>query len=217
MSHGASTPSSKGGGVDAAYPFSGRWLVQNSPADRVPSHGTTLFATSYAIDFVPVGENGGSAPLSARSLVWPEPAERFPGFGRPVSAPAAGQVIGVQDGEPDHAAFRGLPSLWYAMTQARRAREGWRALAGNHLLIAVAPRVVIALCHLRRGSIRVTRGETVGVGDLVGECGNSGNSTEPHLHVQAMDGMDAASASPVLLTFSGGLARSGTIVEPRPR
>ena len=39
---------------DLAYPFTGRWLVQNSPADRVPSHGTELFASAYAIDFVPV-------------------------------------------------------------------------------------------------------------------------------------------------------------------
>jgi len=41
-------------GVDLAFPFTGRWLVQNSPANRPPSHGTTLFATSYAIDFVPL-------------------------------------------------------------------------------------------------------------------------------------------------------------------
>ncbi|MGO3279506.1 MAG: M23 family peptidase, partial [Brevibacterium aurantiacum] len=40
--------------LDMDYPFTGRWLVQNSPANRVPSHGTRLFATSYAIDFVPV-------------------------------------------------------------------------------------------------------------------------------------------------------------------
>ena len=31
--------------VDLDYPFTGRWLTQNSPTNRVPSHGTTLFAT----------------------------------------------------------------------------------------------------------------------------------------------------------------------------
>lgn len=44
--------------VDLAYPFTGKWLVQNSPANRVPSHGTEAFATSYAIDVVPVDESG---------------------------------------------------------------------------------------------------------------------------------------------------------------
>lgn len=51
---------SGGNAVHLHYPFTGLWLVQNSPADRVPSHGTTLFASSYAIDFVQVDEQGGS-------------------------------------------------------------------------------------------------------------------------------------------------------------
>jgi hypothetical protein len=42
------------GPVELALPFTGTWLVQNSPARRVPSHGTHLFATTYAIDFVAV-------------------------------------------------------------------------------------------------------------------------------------------------------------------
>ena len=84
--------------VDLEYPFAGRWLVRNSPANRVPSHGTALFATSFAIDFVPVNAAGRTAPVTARSLVTPEPPGRFPGFGRPILAPAAGTVVGVHDG-----------------------------------------------------------------------------------------------------------------------
>ena len=69
--------------MDLQYPFTGRWLVQNSPANRVPSHGTQLFATSYAIDFVPLGEADRTAPVTLSTLLRPEPPERFPGFGRP--------------------------------------------------------------------------------------------------------------------------------------
>ena len=79
--------------VDLAYPFEGRWLTQNSPANRVPSHGTTLLATSFAIDFVPVNEAGRTPPITFRSLLRPEPAERFPGFGRPILAPVPGVVV----------------------------------------------------------------------------------------------------------------------------
>ena len=57
--------------IGLAYPFSGRWLVQNSPANRVPSHGTASFATSYAIDFVPVGYDGRTARVTLSSLVRP--------------------------------------------------------------------------------------------------------------------------------------------------
>jgi hypothetical protein len=80
------------GSIDLEYPFTGRWLTQNSPANRVPSHGTTLFGTSYAIDFVPVNDTGRTAPITFGSLVRPEPPERFPGFGRRVLAPIAGVV-----------------------------------------------------------------------------------------------------------------------------
>ena len=95
------------GVVDLQYPFTGRWLVQNSPANRVPSHGTTVFATSYAIDFVPVGDTHRTAPVTFGTLLRPEPPEKFPGFGRPVLAPADGTVVAVHDSEPDHAAYRG--------------------------------------------------------------------------------------------------------------
>lgn len=194
--------------IDLAYPFAGRWLVQNSPANRVPSHGTHAFATAYAIDFVPLADSGRAAPFTVGSLVRPEPAERFPGFGRPILAPTGGVVLAVHDGEPDHLAYRGLPSIRYALTQPRRAAAGWAALAGNHVLID-SDGIIVALCHLQRGSIQVARGEQVQAGDWLGRCGNSGNSTEPHLHVQALDSPDPARANAVPLTFNGSIPANG--------
>lgn len=165
--------------VDVEYPFVGRWLTQNSPANRVPSHGTTVLGTSYAIDFVPVDAAGRTAPISFRSLWRPESTHLFPGFGRPLLAPADGTVVGTLDAEPDHESFRGLPSVGNALTQRRRAAAGWVALAG----------------------------------DMVARCGNSGNSTEPHVHVQGIDRRDVDRASAVPLTFRGGVPRNGEIVE----
>jgi murein DD-endopeptidase MepM/ murein hydrolase activator NlpD len=190
----------------------GRWLIQNSPANRVPSHGTTLFGTSYAIDFVSVDEAGRTAPLSFTSLLRPESAGRFPGFGRPVLSPIEGVIVVVHDTEPDHEAYRGLPSVGYALTQRRRAAAGWAALAGNHVFIE-RDGVVIALCHLQQGSVGVHPGEHVRAGDLVGRCGNSGNSTEPHLHLQAIDSSEVELANAIPLTFHGTLPRNGEIVD----
>lgn len=45
----------------------------------------------------------------------------------------------------------------------------------------------ILLAHLRRGSVTVDVGDHLDSGDAVGRCGNSGNSTQPHLHLQATD------------------------------
>lgn len=129
-----------------------------------------------------------------------------------MSAPADGIVAAVHDGAPDHAAYRGLPSIGYALTQRRRVRAGWPALAGNHVLIEAGD-VVVALCHLQRESVEARPGQTVRVGDVVGRCGNSGNSTEPHVHVQAIDGRDVERADAVPLTFHGELPRNGELIE----
>lgn len=199
------------------YPLTGRCLIQNSPANRVPSHGTRLFGTAYSIDLVPVGNSGRTATFTPVSMFRPEPPERFPGFGAPVLSPVAGTVAAVHDGEPDHRAHRGFPSVGYALTQRRRVAAGWVGLAGNHALIQVdrpsAP-VYVALCHLLRGGFRVRPGDRVVVGDPIGGCGNSGNSTEPHLHLQAMETLDADRAAGLPITFPDGLPRNREIISP---
>ncbi|MGP9539878.1 M23 family metallopeptidase [Brachybacterium sp. AOP43-C2-M15] len=54
--------------------------------------------------------------------------------------------------------------------------------------------VVAVLAHLRRGSLQVAPGDRVTAGQQLAECGNSGNSSDPHVHFQLMDGEDIATA-----------------------
>lgn len=197
-----------------ASPLRGAVRVGNSPADRIPSHGTELFASARALDLVPVDERGRSAPLRPISLLRPEPPEIFAGFGREVLSPLDATVERAHDGEEDHRAHRGIPSLRYALTQRRRVAQGWRSLAGNHLILRIIHRgevLHLALCHLRRGSILVRRGQEVRTGEVLARCGNSGNSTEPHLHLQVMTEADPVRARPVDFTLPGGMPRGGEI------
>ena len=60
-------------------------------------------------------------------------------------------------------------------------------MLGNHVVLDLGDGVDAVLAHLRRGSLRVAKGQRVTAGEQVAECGNSGNSTEPHLHFQLMD------------------------------
>lgn len=180
----------------------------------MPSHGTRLFATDYAIDFVPVDDSGRTAPFTLRSLVRAEAPDRFPGFGRQVLAPVDGVVLETLETLPDHSARRGFPSIGYALTQRRRAAAGWTALAGNHVLLECCGGIV-ALCHLQEGSVRVRPGQRVEVGQVLGGCGNSGNSVEPHLHLQVIDRRDIERARPVPITFDGRLPSNGDIVRPQ--
>jgi murein DD-endopeptidase MepM/ murein hydrolase activator NlpD len=48
---------------------------------------------------------------------------------------------------------------------------------------------------------------------MLGRCGNSGNSTEPHVHLQAIDRVDVLHASAVPITFGGHLPRNGEIID----
>jgi Peptidase family M23 len=171
-------------------PFTGRWAVQNSPARRVPSHGIDLLGQRYAIDFVGVDDQHRTAPVRDwRTLLATEPPERFFAYGRPILAPADGLVVAVHDGEIDHEARRSqLALVPYALGQASRLRQGVGAVAGNHVAIGLRDSgAYAALCHLRAGSIRVGVGDEVAAGQQIAECGNSGNSTQPHVHVQVMD------------------------------
>ena len=193
------------------FPFRGRWLTQNSPARRIPSHGTDLFGVTYAIDFVAVDERGRSAPRGWRSVLSVERPEIFRGFGVPILAPVSGTVVIAHDGEPDHVARRSQPALIsYAVSQPLRVRAGIEAIAGNHVVIALsATGPYVGLVHLRRGSVRVRPGQVVDIGEQLGACGNSGNSTEPHVHVQVTDSTRWSTARGLPLAFRPSPAQGG--------
>lgn len=228
MDRARSTPAQP---VVLQLPFDGTWIVENSPARRVPSHGTHAFGVSYAIDFVAVRNRRTAAVRDWRSVFAVEPVERFFAFDRPILAPAGGRVVSMHDGEEDHVARRSqLALIPYALTQASRVRQGAPGLAGNHVLIELAndgPYLVVA--HLRRGTVAVRLGELVTVGQPLGRCGNSGNSTQPHVHLQVMDHADSSVAAGLPIAFRDyrvhhrdgtaelvrtGVPDNGDIVEP---
>ena len=191
--------------VEVSLPFTGRWKVENSPLRRVPSHGTHLLATTYAIDFVGVDDGGRTAPaVSWRTAFATERPELFFAFGRPVLAPISGEVVAVHDGEEDHEARRSqLALIPYMLGQPARLRSGIGAIAGNYLLIS-APNgtAVVGVMHLQAGSVRVAAGSRVRQGQHIAACGNSGNSTQPHVHLQAMDAADPRTARGLPLSFT---------------
>jgi hypothetical protein len=217
--------------VVLALPFGGTWLVERSPADRVPSHGTAILGQAYALDLLAVDERGSSARRRDwRTVLATEPPERFVGWGAEVLAPADGLVVTAHDGEPDHPARRSpLTLVPYALSQAGRLREGPAALAGNHVVLALAGgRAYVVLAHLQRGSLRVRPGDRVREGQVLGRCGNSGNSTQPHLHLHVMDDADPLRAAGLPVAFRDyeelrggawvalprGVPAGGTVVRP---
>ncbi|WP_067485816.1 M23 family metallopeptidase [Actinomadura hibisca] len=208
-------------------PVQGRWVAVNSPADKVPSHGTHELGQSYAIDLV-------HAPDPARewkALVgWPLAARpaTFPAFGRPVLAPADGTVVAVGRHQRDHWSRNSWPALIYLMVEGMVFRSigslltlsPARFVLGNHVILDLGDGVYGVFAHLRRGSVRVRPGDRVRAGDQLGEVGNSGNSSEPHLHFHLMDGPHPMWAQGVPFTIEyrtdDGEARTGVPAGKHP-
>ncbi|MBL8063699.1 MAG: M23 family metallopeptidase [Anaerolineales bacterium] len=91
-------------------------------------------------------------------------------YGVPVFAPIDGTVISAHDGEPDE-----VPGV---------ASNNTIAPTGNHVMIHIEETgTYLVIAHLKNGSVTVKTGDVITEGQQIGECGNSGNTSEPHIHI----------------------------------
>ncbi|MBR7744608.1 M23 family metallopeptidase [Phycicoccus sp. BSK3Z-2] len=173
--------------VAVRAPVRGRWAALNSPGTSVPSHGVRAYGQAFAVDIA-----HPRADDAAGAVGWglrQRRAEEYTSFGEPVTAVAAGTVVAVTSGLRDHRARSTWPGIAFMLTVEGFVREidGARFVVGNHVVIDHGDGVFSLSAHLRRGSATVRPGDTVPSGARLGEVGNSGNTSEPHLHVQLMD------------------------------
>lgn len=187
------------------FPVTGRYRAINSPADRVPSHGMHAYGQTYAIDLLYAPDGDGDLEVVWSPLT--RPASDYPGFGRPVVAPVDGEVVRVYDRARDHRSRMSWPAIVYMLTVEAFVRElrGPKAILGNHVTIRVDDRTYALVAHLRRGSATVRVGQRVWQGEQIGSLGNSGNSSEPHVHFQLMDHPNPLVAAGRPLTFESGV------------
>jgi murein DD-endopeptidase MepM/ murein hydrolase activator NlpD len=158
--HTPSAPAPEEHTTQLSLPFRGRWLVsQGGDSQELNSHHEVP-NQRFAFDLVAVGEDGKVHRGEGRAN------EDHYAFGREVLAPADGVVTDVIEGVRDN-----VPG----------SLNPYSAL-GNAIFIQHRENEVSVLAHLKQSSIRVKVGERVKRGQVVGLCGNSGNSSRPHLH-----------------------------------
>lgn len=90
-------------------------------------------------------------------------------YGLSVLAPVAGRVSSAHDGEPDAVPGRSSMNLDKPF--------------GNHVVIELPTGTFLVIAHLKDGSVTVSPGEMLEEGQPIGMCGNSGNTSEPHIHI----------------------------------
>lgn len=192
-------------------PVRGRWLAMNSPGTRVPSHGMQAYGQTYAIDLAHEPADGkrprfGWWPLARRP-------DDFPGFGQPILAAADGVVVRAHSRERDHWSRNSWPAMVYLLVESVRELTGPNRVLGNNIVIDMGDGAYAVYAHLRRRSLRVRKGDRVQAGDHIADCGNSGNTTEPHLHFHLMDHPNPLVAAGLPVSFehyeTGGTSRSG--------
>jgi murein DD-endopeptidase MepM/ murein hydrolase activator NlpD len=126
--------------------------------------------------------------------------EQYYCWDRPVLAAGEGLVVEVVSNIPDNIPGTVNPDKLY----------------GNHVLIDHGNGEVSLVAHLEKGSTPVKRGQMVHAGEVIGRCGNSGNSTEPHLHFQLMTGRRYLKAFGLPAQFENYLADGKRVIRGEP-
>lgn len=180
--------------VDMRFPLTGgTYIVGQGGSTEILNYHAAYPAQNYAVDIVRLDALGRRA-----DGIMPDELDRYFIRGASVVAPCDGEIISRVDG----------------IAENPIGGTNREALAGNHVVIACEGLEVL-LAHFRPGTLLVEEGATVTAGQALGEAGNSGNSTEPHLHIHAVragsGGVLRGEAVP--LTFGGVFPVRNTVFE----
>ena len=201
------------------FPLQGDWVAVNTPAERVPSHGTDYFGQRYAFDFARLDEGGQKfyATSILRHFLAVVRVTEFLAWNAPVLASFGGRVIRAGDGWPDRMRVNAMWELFRATFLAQGPNGAdYRPLLGNYVLVEGDPGVAL-YAHLKQGSVAVRDHDSVTGRQQLGRVGNSGNSTMPHLHFHLMNGPDPLTAEGRLCVFAEYERRVGDLWIPVQR
>jgi hypothetical protein len=153
------------------WPLAGEWyVIHGGRSDLINAHYPSSLPIigpeqADALDVIQV-QNGRSFSGDSQQLT------SYLAFGQPVLAPGDGIITDLTDTLPD------LPIGTTDNTH----------LEGNYLVLDLGGKRYVMLAHLKQGSARVAVGDMVKRGQPIAQVGNSGDTSEPHLHLQVQNG-----------------------------
>jgi hypothetical protein len=151
------------------------WVAGNGPSNTsvhrrslIPINGHAYIAQRFAIDWVQAYPDGKMYKGD------PSDNKNYRAYGAEIHAVADGVVTQVGDGIPQNTP--GAKSLAVPITL--------ETVGGNHVIMEIGNGLFAFYAHMQPGSLRVKVGDKVRRGQVLGLLGNTGNSSEPHLHFQ---------------------------------
>lgn len=172
-------------------PFKGEWFVYWGGTNVMENYHYALPMQRYAYDFLRVQDEFSFAGDQTKN-------ESYYAYGEEVIAPAAGKIVKVIDEIDDNTPFGEMNPM---------------QPTGNYVVIDHGNDEFSHLAHFQKGSITVHEGDQVEAGDLLGLSGNSGNSSEAHIHFQVSDGPEMEQSTSLRIRFKedAGLQPEGYV------
>lgn len=189
------------------FPLRGEWSVPNTPGTRIPSHGTNLLGTRYAYDFLQVDWKRKGNPCYSISpltyLLAGVPVNQCYCYGREIYAPCDGTVVEMEDHCMEREKARLFSDFKRAGINSKfdPDKDEVKNVTGNYVIMKCSDDVYAAFCHLQPGSVKVSVGQLLKKGEILGCIGHTGNSMFPHLHFQLMDSADISAANGLPCAF----------------
>ena len=143
----------------------GVFCIVQGGNSRLINHHASVEAQKYGLDIVLIDKFG-----SRTNKLFPKNLSDFNIYSMPIYSPCSGIVVRVID--------------FYSDEQL--GTRNTKNPGGNYVAIGYEKNKVIILAHLQNNSISVKEGDIIHIGDLIGKVGNSGNTTEPHLHIHGL-------------------------------
>jgi murein DD-endopeptidase MepM/ murein hydrolase activator NlpD len=185
-------------------PLAGTSYVGAAP--NLESHHRWAANEEFAVDLAILGGDGQTHKGEGRRLA------DYYGYGREVLAVADGVVVeATGDGAEADDRLRqpGESEEDYEkrtmVEQNKLLAKSYKAPLGNYVILRHAGGEFSHYAHLKQGSVRVKAGDAVTRGQVLGQLGHTGNSTEPHLHFQLTDGPDPMYSRGIPITFKNAV------------
>ena len=171
--------------VDYRLPFHGEMAAINGCFTKDYSHSWDIPTQRYAYDFIMLDKKAQSYHGEFNK------SENYYCYDKDILSPADGVVVEVVNSAKDSLIFK--RGKFYS-----RAKH----IAGNYVVIRHHEQEYSTLAHLKKDSISVVVGEQVVSGQTIARCGNTGNSTEPHLHFQLQTGRSFYNSAGLPIRFN---------------